>query len=252
MVGRETEIIFVNFPDANSVGFLSHYPDALRYERSSEDPDDVCKRLASLIVPKTRVLDVGCGTGSISELIQSYTQADFHCIEPDSERSACAAARGLKVFQGYLSDEFLREHGPFDHIVFADVLEHLPNPGEMVLIAKNGLAPGGSIIASVPNVAHWSVRLNLVRGRFNYQECGIMDATHLRWFTGSTLHQFFERLGFRVIDHSYTLNTLMAEYDWSRPWKWMPNEMKFFVIRRLLRLYPTLFGCQHVVKAVPK
>src|SRR5262245_42234591 len=87
------------------------------------------------------------------------------------------------VFQTSVSEEFLREHGRFDTIVLADVIEHLPDPAEMVSLLKQGLVPDGSIVASVPNVAHWFVRIDLLRGSFNYQEMGIMDATHLRWFT---------------------------------------------------------------------
>jgi hypothetical protein len=125
----------------------------------------------------------------------------------------------------------------------------LPNPGELVLLAKKGLVPGGAIVASVPNVAHWFVRLDLLRGRFEYQDCGIMDATHLRWFTRNTLHKFFENLGLRVTDHLYTLNTGMGEYNRCRPWKWFPQTMRYRILRQLLKSYPTLFGCQHVVRA---
>jgi len=79
-----------------------------------------------------------------------------------------------------------------------------------------------------------------------------MDATHLRWFTRDTLHKFFENLGFRVTDHLYTVNTGMIDYYPSIPWKWLPIDIRYWVIRRLARRFPTLFGCQHVVKAVPR
>jgi len=239
-------------PDQNADGFLDRPPDYLRYENGSRDPDDVGMKLASLIRPKSRILDVGCGTGSITELIGRETGATIVGIEPDPARAAVAKGRGLNVIEGILSPEFLEQFGPFETIVFADVLEHLPNPGEQVLLAKAGLAADGSIVASVPNIAHWFVRVDLLRGRFIYRDCGIMDATHLRWFTRDTLHKFFENLGFRVTDHLYTVNTGMIDYYESRPWKWLPIRIRYRVVRRLARSFPTLFGCQHVVKAVPR
>ncbi len=233
-------------PDHNSLGFLPGRPDALRYENQSTDPDDVAMKLASLVAHTGRVLDVGCGTGSVTEIIKARTSADVIGIEPDSDRQAIAVKRGLSVHCGFLTEEFLQEHGPFQTIVFADVLEHLPSPGKIVMLAKKGLAPGGTIVASVPNVAHLFVRIKLLGGRFDYRDCGIMDATHLRWFTHRTLQTFFSNLGFTVTDHLYTVNTGMAGYG-ARPFRWLPY--KNDVIRTMVRAFPNLFGCQHVVRA---
>jgi 2-polyprenyl-3-methyl-5-hydroxy-6-metoxy-1,4-benzoquinol methylase len=234
-------------PDHNSLGFLDQYPRASRYENESMEPDDVAMKLASLVSPG-RVLDVGCGTGSVTEIIRRTTRADVIGIEPDPARHAMAIARGLKVYCGFLTEDFLVQHGPFQTIVFADVLEHLPNPGEILLIAKNGLAPGGSIVASVPNVAHFFVRMNLLCGRFDYRDCGIMDATHLRWFTSRTLRTFFSNLGFFITDHLYTINTTMPEYS-RQPFRSIAHRRG--VMRVLVQLFPDLWGCQHVVRARP-
>lgn len=233
-------------PDRNSLGFLRHSPNALRYENQSTDPDDVAMKLASLVSGKGRILDVGCGTGSVTEIIKARTGAEVIGIEPDSDRQSIAIARGLEVYRGLLTEEFLLTHGPFQTILFADVLEHLQNPGEILLIAKKGLAPGGTIVASVPNVAHFFVRMKLLCGRFDYRDCGIMDATHLRWFTRKTLHSFFSNLGFSVTDHLYTVNTSMAGYG-SAPFRWMPY--KGAVMKAMVRMFPDLWGCQHVVRA---
>jgi hypothetical protein len=90
--------------------------------------------------------------------------------------------------------------------------------------------------------------MNLLRGKFDYRDCGIMDATHLRWFTRETLHAFFFNLGFKVTDHLYTLNAEMPEYQY-RPWRWLPRKRES--IRTMLRKLPNLFGCQHVVRVEP-
>lgn len=208
--------------------------------------------LATLIRRDSRVLDVGCGTGVVTELIQQETGCEVTGVEPDPDRVATAQGRGLHVVQGLLSREFFEQHGKFDQIVFADVLEHLANPAELVFLAKHGLNPGGAILLSVPNVAHWSVRANLLFGKFDYQDCGIMDATHLRWFTRAVLHTFLKEQGLKVTDHLYTLNTGLREYGLMAPWKWMSPRRRMALARMLLKRFPNLLGCQHIVRAVPE
>ena len=236
-------------PDNNSSGFLNDAPKAERYENTSTDPDDVAVKISSLISSNVKVLDVGCGTGSVSEVIQKITNAKLMGIEPDAVRAAAANARGLKVLQGFLTEKVLQEHGPFDAIIFADVLEHLPNPAEMVLIAKKGLLPGGSIIASVPNIAHWFVRTDLLRGRFDYQDCGIMDATHLRWFTRKTFIEFFERCGFQITSLSCTVNVQLPDYQRRLPWRWLSQARRRKIVGALVKRFPGLFGCQFIIRA---
>jgi methionine biosynthesis protein MetW len=245
--------IAVSSPDKNSSGLLQSEPNALRYDNLSLDPDDAAMKLAGLITSGSRILDVGCGTGVITELIRNQKSASIIGIEPDEERVKRAIARGLDVHLGVLSSEFIQRHGPFDYVIFADVLEHLPNPAEIVKIAKTGLKPGGSVVASVPNVAHWFVRVDLLAGRFDYQNCGIMDATHLRWFTRRTIREFFERLGFHVAALDCTLNIDLRDYKYRIPWRWMSPRLRRRVVGKLTAWRPGLFGCQHIVRAtLPK
>jgi len=237
-------------PDSHSAGLLDRPADALRYDYSSVDPDDVAVKIANFITPGARVLDVGCGTGSVSEIICNRTGAELVGIEPDPERVARARERGLKVFPGFLTSDFITAHGPFDYAVFADVLEHLAEPAELLTMVKGGLRPGGAVVISVPNVAHWFVRTDLLRGRFDYQDCGIMDATHLRWFTAKTIRELLERLGFQIVAMSCTANAGLPDYYRRAPWRWMPVAVRRRVIARLAKWMPNLFGCQHIIKAV--
>jgi len=236
-------------PDSHSSGFLQAEPDALRYEYLSLDPDDAGMKLAKLIAPNSRVLDVGCGTGVITDIIRRQKSASVIGIEPDAERVRRAVARGLDVHLGVLSPDFIRQHGPFDYIVFADVLEHLRNPAEIVAMARDGLKPGGSVVASIPNVAHWFVRTDLLRGRFDYQDCGIMDATHLRWFTRRTVRQFFERQSFQITALDCTVNINLPDYQRRYPWRKMSPAFRRKLVGKLASWSPDLFGCQHIVRA---
>jgi 2-polyprenyl-3-methyl-5-hydroxy-6-metoxy-1,4-benzoquinol methylase len=97
-------------------------------------------------------------------------------LSSPTQRSAIARDRGIEVLCGFLDEGFTARNGPFDVIVFSDALEHLPSPDDMLKLAIRGLKPGGIILASVPNVAHWSMRLDLLFGRFNYAESGLCDA----------------------------------------------------------------------------
>jgi 2-polyprenyl-3-methyl-5-hydroxy-6-metoxy-1,4-benzoquinol methylase len=242
----------VTSPDTHAVGFSEFTPDPKRYENASRDPQNVAMILASLVGPGLRILDVGCGTGSVTEVIQSKTNAKILGVEPDSERAKIAKERGINVRNCLLDRNFVDTEGPFDTIIFADVLEHLADPASIVEIAKKGLVPGGAIIASVPNIAHWFVRSDLLFGRFNYANCGIMDSTHLRWFTQKTFGEFFDRLGFSVEHIGCAVNAEHPGYDSRLPWRFFGKENRRNILGCLVKMFPNLFGIQIVVKAVLK
>jgi 2-polyprenyl-3-methyl-5-hydroxy-6-metoxy-1,4-benzoquinol methylase len=140
--------------------------------------------------------------------------------------------------------------GKFDVVVFADVLEHLPNPASVLHLTRKVLNPGGLVIASIPNIAHWSIRWELLRGRFDYQPYGIMDATHLRWFTEKTVRSLFESCGYEVETIKHTAGLAADVYHKTFFWKnFRPRRYRFPLIQWLARTKPRLFGLQHVVRA---
>lgn len=238
-------------PDQNAAGLLQTAPDPLRYDIDHPaDPDEVHGIIAGMIPEFAKVLDVGCGSGAVMKILQDVSHAEFLGIEPDATRAARASARGLNVRVGYLTPETIRETGLFDIVLFADVLEHLPNPQAMLAVARQALKPGGAVIVSVPNVAHWSVRLCLLRGMFQYQQEGIMDATHLRWFTQESIKALLASSGFSVIQYRATAGQWLSD-NWGRaPLRWLPSGSRVRFLRTASRRWPTLFGAQHVVKAV--
>ena len=83
-------------------------------------------------------------------------------------------------------------------VLLSDVLEHLPDPPRLLEEVRSLLKPGGQLIASLPNVVHWSVRAQVALGKFEYTNRGILDRGHLRFFTRSTAQRMFEAAGFRV------------------------------------------------------
>ena len=236
-------------PDENASGFLSETPGALRYDRVNDDPHEAAALIAGLVPERARVLDVGCGSGAVSTVIRRLRNARLVGVEPDSERAQVARDRGIEVIQGYLSTELLEQLGRFNVVVFADVLEHLPNPSALLQLGCCALERDGAIVISVPNVAHWSVRWELLRGRFDYEKHGIMDATHLRWFTANSLVNWLRNNGLQVEQMTHSAGTALPVYDRVWPWRSIHEYRRAKLIRKLAKRWPLLFGCQHIVRA---
>jgi methionine biosynthesis protein MetW len=225
--------------------------DPLRYDCHADEPQEVARMLADLVPVGSRILDVGCGTGSVSRIIADTRRAKITGIEPNSHRAAAARAGGFEVYAEPFTPDVLRLLDTFDVVLFADVLEHVSDPGSFLQLAHAALRPGGKVIASIPNVAHWSVRIDLLRGKFNYQPVGIRDSTHLRWFTAETVRSLFESNGLRVISLQHTAGVTLPDYENRRPWRWISREYRDPIIRTLSRGFPLLFGCQHIIHATP-
>ena len=225
--------------------------DPLRYDGHTDAPQEVARMLADMVPVGSRVLDVGCGTGSVSRIIANARDAKIIGIEPDPRRAAAARARGLEVYQELFTPAIVQRLEPFNIILFADVLEHVADPSSLLQLTHRALLPDGRVLASVPNVAHWSVRLDLLRGRFEYQQLGIRDETHLRWFTADTVRSLFVTNGLRVISLQHTAGVTLLDYENRRPWRWIRRDRRDPIIRALARRLPLLFGCQHIIQAIP-
>jgi SAM-dependent methyltransferase len=235
-------------PDSSAAGLLANTPEPLRYGvNTSIDEAEISGLMRALMPSGVRVLDVGSGAGGPTLAINRDKGNDVVCIEPDLDRSKAAAALGLCVYHGFFDETACRELGKFDVVVLADVLEHQASPADMLNLAKTCLNDHGIILASVPNVAHWTVRLALLFGKFDYQDIGIMDATHLRWFTQKTFCKLLETKGFVVEDLRFSAGAWMSVYN-SGLMKWIPARIRRRAVIVLSRLAPRLYGCQLVVR----
>ena len=149
-----------------------------------------------------RVLEVGCHTGYFGAALKACG-FEVWGIEPDASAAAVAQSHLDRVLVGsverYLNAPEL-DGERFDYVVFGDVLEHLSDPHAVLAGCGRLLREHGAVVASIPNVAHAAVRLMLLSGRWDYAENGILDDTHLRFFTVSSIHNLFESAGFDVED----------------------------------------------------
>ena len=148
------------------------------------------------LVPETarRVLDIGCGAGRLGEAIKRRQQANVSGIEFDARAAAAARQRLDQVWAGDVEQLDLQiPPGSFDAIVCADVLEHLREPAQLLKRAREWLSPDGHLIASIPNVRHHSVIRSLLQGNWTYESAGLLDRTHLRFFTRREIEKLFHR-----------------------------------------------------------
>lgn len=163
-------------------------------------------------VPRyARVLELGCADGSMSRLLKQYCQASVIGVEQDPDAAMQARCFCDDVFTENLDDPHsldALEGEKFDVITLVDVLEHLQHPQALLQRLKPLLLDEGCLLLSVPNVAHASVRLELLKGDFNYESSGILDRTHLKFFTATTLQNLLAEAGYALQSLDYTWHDL--------------------------------------------
>ena len=172
-----------------------------KYQTFATEPGSTHNLVVGLVPSNSRVLEFGCATGYMSEVLASRLGCSVVGVELSPAAAEIARGKCERVVVGDAEtldycDAFGSDH--FDLILFADVLEHLRDPAAVLKRVRPFLAPGGSIIASIPNIAHGSVRLALLRGEFRYRELGLLDNTHLRFFTRESIQDLFEENGYLI------------------------------------------------------
>jgi SAM-dependent methyltransferase len=144
------------------------------------------------------ILDVGCGEGRLGAALKDgRPDRVVYGIEMQPAAAARAAECLDRVFRLDVADgDPPLEANSLDCIAFGDVLEHLVDPEAVLTRLRRLLAPGGVAIASIPNIQHHTILAALLRGDFQYTSAGLLDATHLRFFTGSTIVKLFLDAGY--------------------------------------------------------
>lgn len=161
-----------------------------------------------------QVLELGCGDGSMSRLMREKCEASIIGIDCDPQTVWQAQRYCDYVFTENLDDTQsldALEGETFDVITLVDVLEHLQHPEALLERLKPLLIDEGRILLSVPNIAHASVRLELLNGHFEYEKTGILDATHLKFFTLDSIQALLAKAGYTVHEVDYTWHDLPDE-----------------------------------------
>jgi methionine biosynthesis protein MetW len=203
-----------------------------RYESNITSEYTSLSVIKKLVGYSNTVLDVGCSSGYLGDMLMGNGNIMYGV---DGNQEAIAEAR--KKYKETLCLNFNTDPIPFskemfDVIVFADVLEHLLYPEEVLKQCVDMLKPGGRIIVSLPNVALWRVRLNLLFGCFDYADYGVLDRTHLHLYTFKTAKELVEKCGLKVISNHGAMN-LRA----------------FGILTKLFPLLRTLLGIHIIIEA---
>jgi 2-polyprenyl-3-methyl-5-hydroxy-6-metoxy-1,4-benzoquinol methylase len=193
-----------------------------------------------------QLLDVGCAQGD--QMIAARSRGWVVTgIEPDSIDANFAKEAGFNIYNETVENALIKIDQKFDAILLADVLEHLQYPEEVLKRLTSLLTKNGRIIASVPNVAHISVRLLLLVGKFDYTLNGILDKTHLKFFTSRTVRKLFSQAGLKVLRFQVTPVPLERVFPKSK----LINQSKFphLINQALTNLWPKALGYQFVIEA---
>lgn len=161
-------------------------------------------KLIDLSKHADKILDVGCADGSLGQYLQDLgchvTGIDISAEMLEVAKRYCDEVYIIDLEQSNVGD--ILNPNAFDVIICGDVLEHLRNPVKVLLQLKPLLIDNGFILASIPNISHGAIRLSLLQGKFDYQEFGILDSTHLRFFTRTSVIRLFHDAGYdaQIID----------------------------------------------------
>ena len=195
-------------------------------------------------LPPSRVLDLGCSAGLLAERMR---EAGHYVVGVDMLELPEVRERTDEFYVADLDRTLADEIGTgFDVVVAGDIIEHLTRPVDALREMRRVLRPGGQLILSVPNFGHWYPRIRTTFGVFDYDRRGVLDNTHLRFFTRKSLRRTVRQAGFDVLEEACTglpLGTIGAT---GSPARYVRD-----LDAALVRARPTLFGYQNVLRLTP-
>lgn len=158
------------------------------------------------LIPSTsrKIIEVGCSSGALAKAFKlNNSNTDWVGVEIDHSYGELAGRYCDRVI---VSDIDLWDRTNFEQLsdrdcwIFGDVLEHLKDPWKVVSNIRSVIPANGTIVACIPNASHWSLLVKFATGNIRYEDQGLLDKTHLRWFSRITIFELFESNGFKVVD----------------------------------------------------
>ena len=199
-------------------------------------------------IPTSKILDLGCSGGLLAEKLRArgHYVVGVDCLEVSGVRE-----RTDDFYVADLEYGIPPEVGAgYDVVIAGDVIEHLSRPLEALREIAQVLRPGGQVILSVPNFAHWYPRVRVALGLFGYDRRGILDSTHLRFFTRASLRRMTRAAGLDILEETATGLPLGARTSGGSSNKVQKNPVEK-IDQTLVRAWPTLFGYQFVLRLTP-
>lgn len=212
--------------------------DRKKFDYDALEPDNIDRLTMDLIPPRSRVLELGCSTGFHSRYLEKKKRCTVVGVDSDPTVLSKAEKNMSSILIASLDDEKtwkkIQRLGPFDVVLASNVIEHLIDPWKTLDCIQELLQPGGLAVIAVPNIAFWRARLRLLRGVWKYEDYGIFDRTHIKFFTVDSFRQ-------ALIDAK--LIPTEEGYDPAGGAKWFTPLLKFF---------PNAYAHQVVIRAVKK
>lgn len=194
------------------------YRTNVRLNDSNSSHSIIARQITTSLPNGGRILDLGCAAGDLGGLLteQGFEVTD---IDRDSELLSLAHDRLANTLKADFESESwvqalqdLSGNEMFDAVVLSNILEHVTEPASLLSKAKNFLAPNGLLLVSVSNVAHGALRLSLLQGRWKYTDEGLLDATHLRFFTLNSAVDLIQSTGLNISKlHATSVEVLETE-----------------------------------------
>ncbi len=217
-------------------------------DKASVYENNINKFVVNLVGINERILDVGCSDGALGEFLQKYKNAEVTGIDI----SSIAVKKAKRVLHKALvanieeNEELDLPLAYFDVITYADIIEHLFDPESVLRRFNRYLKKGGYVIISTPNIVNINIRFGVLKGNFDYTEHGILDNSHIRFFTKKNLKNMVEKTGLQIEkwDYSPGFGFLFLKEKNIKNMKLLVN-----LKRILTRTNPKLFSAQFIIKA---
>jgi len=213
------------------------------FENPRNDVIDFLSLISNKDIKYNKVLDLGCASGVFGiNLKNKFSLKDFDWIGIEQRRDLPNAKKnysslGICIHEELPNCLYDLKNNYFDCIFALDVLEHLENPGKVITILRDKIKFNGKLIISIPNISHYSIIFSLIKQKWNYQEHGILDKTHLRFYTPSSFEAFLNKNGW-IIEKIEPINS----YD----------GFKGYIFEIIKRLFPKFlinyFSTGHIFK----
>lgn len=193
----------------------------IKYHQNSIDfqtlkENNIDRIQLEMIPANSRVLEIGCATGALAEYLMKEKACSVTGVELVPEQAEQAIHRGIDVsigaidtekIQNYLDRE-VESNGGFDVIFLSQVIEHIADPKAILQRIQDWFAPDAILIISTCNIAHWKCRFKLLSGKWEYEEYGIFDKTHLRFFTIKSFRELLGECGYEILDFGFTFEDI--------------------------------------------
>jgi 2-polyprenyl-3-methyl-5-hydroxy-6-metoxy-1,4-benzoquinol methylase len=187
------------------------------------------------IKPNSTILEIGCAHGRMTKYLKETLNCVVDIAEKDWEAGNIAKQWCRHSWIGGIGDievsvfwNIILGDLKYDYVIFADVLEHLLYPQEVLSNSKSALKETGSVWISIPNIAYNGVIIDLINDKFTYRETGLLDNTHLRFFTINSLDKMIKKCGFKIVNE-HNLKNFLKNSEFKEAYSQVPPQIASFL-----------------------